>query len=338
MKKVLIIEDEQNIRETLSDLLDLCGYSTILAKDGEEGVQKATCDHPDLVLCDVNMPGMDGYQVLTELKKSRDLALVPFIFLTAKSSMEDLRTGMELGADDYLTKPFTYETLHRTIQVVEGKRIRQLDTISNLQDELSEVRLKIQDIDKVNSHMVRRRLSVLQSLIPLIKSGEIPLVEGLKILEESGEGMDDAVRQINDILNNIRPVCVEPIQIENPKSIWLIDDDPTQNLMTKTLLKKINPDWEISVFQDPKHALSELNIVRPDLVFLDISMPEMNGFDFLEQLVNLGVNLQVVMLSSSISPDDFYKSFAFPQVINYLPKPLRKEVIVQILKPANSIT
>jgi diguanylate cyclase (GGDEF)-like protein len=107
MKKILVIEDEDFVRENIVELLDVEGFEVISAENGHEGVDLAKAMAPDLILCDVMMPGLDGYGVLTALRQESVTAAVPFIFLTAKAAKADFRQGMELGADDYITKPFT---------------------------------------------------------------------------------------------------------------------------------------------------------------------------------------------------------------------------------------
>ena len=106
MKKILLIEDNRDVRETTADILELSGYEVITAEGGREGVEEALAHTPDLVICDIMMPGLDGYGVLHILGKRSETAGIPFVFLTAKSEKADVRKGMNLGADDYLTKPF----------------------------------------------------------------------------------------------------------------------------------------------------------------------------------------------------------------------------------------
>ncbi|PSB17608.1 response regulator [Phormidesmis priestleyi ULC007] len=107
MKKILVIEDEQTVRESILDLLEAEGFSGLGGENGNVGLQLARDNHPDLILCDVQMPDLDGYSVLTHLRQVADTADIPFIFLTARGTKADVRYGMELGADDYLTKPCT---------------------------------------------------------------------------------------------------------------------------------------------------------------------------------------------------------------------------------------
>ena len=105
MKQILVIEDEPQTRTNLATILEMEGYKTLTAENGRLGVERATQNLPDLILCDVSMPEMDGYGVLQALRGQAATAGIPFIFLTAKGDKRDQRAGMNLGADDYLVKP-----------------------------------------------------------------------------------------------------------------------------------------------------------------------------------------------------------------------------------------
>lgn len=116
MKKALIIEDNDDIREGTAEILDLAGYETFTAKNGKIGVDLANKHLPDIILCDIMMPELDGYGVLYLLQKNPQTVNIPFIFLTAKAERADMRKGMEMGADDYLTKPFDDVELFNAIE------------------------------------------------------------------------------------------------------------------------------------------------------------------------------------------------------------------------------
>ena len=105
-KKILVIEDNDEMRDNIVELLELSNYTIFDSGNGKDGVKTAIKELPDLVICDIMMPGMDGYEVLYLLSKNVETAGIPFIFLTAKAEKSDFRKGMSLGADDYLTKPF----------------------------------------------------------------------------------------------------------------------------------------------------------------------------------------------------------------------------------------
>ena len=116
MKKILLIEDNPDVRENTSEILELANYNVVVAENGKEGVELAQAEHPDLIICDIMMPELDGYGVLHILSKKSDTAHIPFIFLTAKTDKTDIRKGMNLGADDYLTKPFDDTELLNAIE------------------------------------------------------------------------------------------------------------------------------------------------------------------------------------------------------------------------------
>lgn len=152
MTKILIIEDNEFARENINEILELEGFETLLASHGEQGFKLAQQHIPDLIICDVMMPKLNGYEVLEKLAEQDMLASIPFIFLTAKSSHQDFRQGMTSGSDDYLTKPFSPSELvaavrsqllkrealaHKYIQKINGlksqmAKLSELDAITKL--------------------------------------------------------------------------------------------------------------------------------------------------------------------------------------------------------------
>lgn len=116
MKKILLIEDNPEVRENTSEILSLANYEVLVAENGKIGVDIAQRQKPDLIICDIMMPELDGYGVLHILSKNEQTAAIPFIFLTAKTEKTDIRKGMNLGADDYLTKPFDDTDLLNAIE------------------------------------------------------------------------------------------------------------------------------------------------------------------------------------------------------------------------------
>ena len=126
MKKILIIEDNPDVRENLAEILMLSGYDAITAENGKIGVEKAQIQSPDLILCDIMMPELDGYGVLHILSRQQQTADIPFVFLTAKAEKDDFRRGMSLGADDYIVKPFDDVALLQTIEarLLKSERLR----------------------------------------------------------------------------------------------------------------------------------------------------------------------------------------------------------------------
>lgn len=136
MTKILVIEDDPVIRGNLIDLLELENYMVSHAEDGLSGVQLARESLPDLIICDIMMPNLDGYGVLTALRTQPATAMIPFIFLTAKADKADRRAGMGLGADDYLTKPFTSDEVLSAIDARFKRRTVLTEQYERKLDEL----------------------------------------------------------------------------------------------------------------------------------------------------------------------------------------------------------
>ncbi|QHS58159.1 response regulator [Chitinophaga agri] len=116
MTTILLIEDNADVRENTAEILELANYKVLTAADGKSGVQLAEAHKPELIICDLTMPGLDGFGVLHLIGKKPDLRTVPFIFLTARTERSDIRKGMDMGADDYITKPFDPVELLNSIE------------------------------------------------------------------------------------------------------------------------------------------------------------------------------------------------------------------------------
>lgn len=155
MTKILIIEDNNDIRENVMEILQLGGYEVYEADNGKIGTELAIKHLPDVILCDIMMGDLDGYGVLHLLSKHDATKTIPFIFMTAKSERADIRKGMELGADDYLTKPFDDTELLNAIEtrlkkkVIQqeyySKSIEKLNTIVTSKDGLNELKLALEE-------------------------------------------------------------------------------------------------------------------------------------------------------------------------------------------------
>lgn len=126
---ILIIEDDELTRENLQTILEMEGFRALAAPDGPSGLDLARGERPDLILCDVMMPGLDGLGVLRALRERPETAAIPLIFLTARGERKDQRAGMELGADDYLTKPASVDEL---LGAVRGRLSRATERIEAL--------------------------------------------------------------------------------------------------------------------------------------------------------------------------------------------------------------
>ncbi len=154
MKKILLIEDNPDVRENTAEILELAGYEVLTAPHGKTGVELAQAEKPDLIICDIMMPELDGYGVLHILSKKPETAGIPFIFLTAKTEKTDIRKGMNLGADDYLTKPFDDTDLLNAVEArLRKSAIQQRNyeaTSEGLDDFIRDARqlLNLKDLGK----------------------------------------------------------------------------------------------------------------------------------------------------------------------------------------------
>ncbi|MFN6091583.1 MAG: response regulator transcription factor, partial [Bacteroidota bacterium] len=155
MEKLLVIEDELILRENLKELLTIHGYDVATASDGEEGLQAIKATSPDLVICDIRMPKLNGYELFEEVKNMPE-TFMPFLFLSAKVEHDDIRKGMNLGADDYLTKPVNKTDLLAAVQTRLKLRSKKLSEISdrshrNISDKL--------DLSQEESNEILAKLS-----------------------------------------------------------------------------------------------------------------------------------------------------------------------------------
>lgn len=187
MKKILIIEDHDDIRENLAEILDLAGYETFTAENGKIGVEMAEKVRPDLILCDVMMPVLDGFGTLSILHKKQATADIPFVFLTAKSEKADFRYGMNLGADDYITKPFESNELLQVVEMrlAKSEKIKQA-TASNgndltlfINENKGQEALKNLIIDRESRNFVKKSAIYTEGAVPrflyFIEKGKVKI-------------------------------------------------------------------------------------------------------------------------------------------------------------------
>jgi CRP-like cAMP-binding protein len=181
MKQILLIEDNQDVRENIAEILELAGYQVRTAENGKLGVEAAQAQAPDLIVCDIMMPVLDGYGVLHMLAKQPATASVPFIFLTAKAERSDMRKGMEMGADDYITKPFEEIEL---LNAVESrlKKAEALRSVSPTQEGVNKLlggMNELQDIAKLSE---RQQLRHFRKKDIIYSEGDSP--QGLYLLQK----------------------------------------------------------------------------------------------------------------------------------------------------------
>lgn len=184
MHKILVIEDESIILENIIEILEIGGYDAHGAEDGVRGVERAHELMPDLILCDINMPRMDGYGVLMELRSDPRMSRIPFVFLTAFAGREYQRKGMNLGAEDYLTKPFTPQEM---LDTVEAQLNKQSTRVAEYSQELDSLR---------NSILLALPHELRTPLTGIVTCADILFMD----LDESGSIDDARLRQMLSII------------------------------------------------------------------------------------------------------------------------------------------
>lgn len=208
MPTILVIEDESLLRAEVAEWLMFEGYAAITAEDGVDGVEKALQHQPDLIVCDIMMPRLDGYGVLLEIRSNRLTVDIPFVFLTARAAHDDIRAGMNQGADDYLTKPFTRVELLQAIQsrleTTATRRLKAKDEIESLRAELEkehEQRLIKGKLVGMFSHDFRNPLATILSSINLLRDYADRMDEKRRLAHMNR--VDASVRQLLHMLDDM---------------------------------------------------------------------------------------------------------------------------------------
>ena len=224
MKSILVIEDNKDIRENTAEILDLAGYKTYTAENGKKGVDIALKEKPDVIVCDIMMPELDGYGVLHLLKKNTVTENIPFIFLTAKTERSDFRKGMEMGADDYISKPFddiellnAIEVRLKKAEILEGKYASSQQGISQFIKDVKGTGMMQQLADQYDIETYQKKQTLYQEgkrprfLYYLVKGK----VKGIKTNEDGKEYITDLFSE-SDFIGY--PALIEDKNIYLPMS------------------------------------------------------------------------------------------------------------------------
>ena len=204
-KKILLIEDDITVRENTAEILELSDYVVETASDGVKGVDKAIMFKPDLIVCDIMMPELDGYGVLQKLSQLKETQAIPFIFLSAKTDHKDIRKGMDMGADDYLTKPFEEEELISAIESRIAKTeilnsrsaMRSESSALNDYDELKN-QLKQYATKSYDNNSIVYDSSTGNNYVYLIKSGAVKSY----LIDEKGKELITSIYKVDDVFGD----------------------------------------------------------------------------------------------------------------------------------------
>lgn len=184
MPKILVIEDEQPLLSDIMEMLEYSSYSVAGTRDGYEALEMARESHPDLILCDIMMPAVDGYEVLRMMRENPSTSTIPFIFITAKADRDSMRHGMTMGADDYLTKPFTFDELTTAINSRLKRQREVVETVESNMDVLK------QQLARMVTHELRTPLISMTTVLNVISRqfGQLSQQELQEMLETVDAG------------------------------------------------------------------------------------------------------------------------------------------------------
>lgn len=213
--KILVIEDEESVRANILEILESEDFIAIGAKNGKTGIQEAKNELPDLILCDIMMPDIDGYTVLIELQEDPLTAIIPFIFLTAKTERDDLRLGMELGADDYITKPCTVTELLSAISIRLKKQAIYRQQFETERSKAKGLQARVQELQKLS----KNRTDLLQRLTQELRDPLSNITMAIQMLK-----LAPTERARANYLKILQQECSREIAIINQLSDFQISD------------------------------------------------------------------------------------------------------------------
>lgn len=215
--KILVIEDEVTVRDNILEILDHENFEAVGVENGQEGIHTAQEMIPDLIICDITMPDLDGYSVLTELREDPLTAIIPFIFLTAKAERDDQRLGMELGADDFITKPCTRTELLSAISTQLKKQAAYMQHYQEEREKARKLQQRVRELQRLSesredllqklSEELRNPISNISMAIEMIKlaPSEQARVHYLKILQQECAREIVIINQLSNLPEILTP-------------------------------------------------------------------------------------------------------------------------------------
>ncbi|MBW4487919.1 MAG: response regulator [Trichocoleus desertorum ATA4-8-CV12] len=240
MKKILVIEDERDVRNVILDILEAEEFDVIGAENGLVGVKLAQEKAPDLIICDVMMPELDGLGVLAELRKHPGTAVIPFVFLTAKATKDDFRQGMELGADDYLSKPFTRLEL---LKAVSTRLEKQAVVDERVQQKLDDLR---STITLTLPHELITPLNAIADLSSVLMN-ECSLMEQAEVVEVA-EDIHNATQTLHRLVQNFLLYAQLELLVKSPERVKSLSKGKTH------VVGMLINDWVIQKAQRMNRA------------------------------------------------------------------------------------
>ncbi len=309
--KILVIEDELNVRENLVELLEAEDFEVFSAKNGFEGISLAQEHRPELILCDITMPELDGYDVLSNLRQNSEIAITPFIFLTAKAATDEIRQGMNLGADDYLTKPFSRKELLTTIQA----RLSKQDIYTKNTDALlNDVGERLNNIGQKFSYSISEK--IFNPLDEILGASGIFVQDSDSIepndIKELGNDIQANAHFLKRAILNVFVYLNMELLFRNPEALKII-----QNIYT---MKPGDFVFMISMEMAKKYECSKILTVKASNARLKIATNDWkkiieasNNFIFsLPRETSSSINIETSIIGDAFQYSICFKSSELP--------------------------
>jgi two-component system sensor kinase len=295
--KILVIEDTEVIRDGIREMLIFEGIEVITAADGQEGIDKAKEYHPDLILCDIMMPKKSGYEVFSEIQNCNNLKHTPFIFLTAKATVENIREGMILGADDYITKPFRIDSLMKSI----NSRLRKEK--KRKQSEKDKFETLQQNISRAIPHELLTPLNGIIGFSSLMNDPDANLDEK-EIKEFTSAIFDSGMRLLSTIQKFIYYTEIE-ILLNNEDKKTLLSKEIIENgeivleKQSRLIAKKFNRESDIKFNIQPFNA--KISTFHFEIIIANIVD---NAFKFSKTMDKVEITIKVDEFHAHITVSD----------------------------------
>ncbi len=291
MKKILIIDDEKNVIENIASILQFEGFNVKCALDGLDGINAAQRERPDIILCDIQMPELDGYEVLKKLKENHALCDIPFIFLTARTEKSDFRAGMELGADDYLTKPFSRDEL---LNAINSRLVSHEQKKHRYHNSLDELR---RSISYSMPHEYFTPLSIIIGNVELLEQmfNSLNKTEVFEIINE----IKTAAGRLHRLLENMRLYAeLELINSDEKKKKNVIK-------LEAISMKKIITDITVKIKQDSERDFDILLNDEDALVYVDEKYLSKAIYEVINNAISFSASNTKIIIAANVVRDEY---------------------------------
>src|SRR3989441_4743920 len=310
--KVVVIDDTAEIRMIITESLKIYGFTTLAAEDGVSGVEMAREHAPDLIICDINMPNMDGYETLTAIRSNDATATTPFIFLSGAVEKPNVRKGMELGADDYLTKPFTHKEL---VTAVNARLAKHAELQRQSEKKLDELR---GNITLALPHELRTPLHGIMGLSSLMIEDHARMkpedvLENARFIHESASRLHRLIENFL-IYSQIELMASESKRIETPLSAPPVKVHEVIPPLAQAIAERHRRTADL------KLQLQPADLLAPEDNFKKI-LEELidNGFKFSEGGKPVTISSEMIEHTLKLTVTDHGRGFTSEQIARIAP-------------------